>query len=347
MPPLIMSKILLLQGLLTCVTLVTAQYGENNPYGQDYPYGENNPYGQDYPYGENNPYGQNYPYGQDPNDRQALEREILSPPDPSLFPDATHGENNQKGYHFSYVAPSGDGYHTRHEMREPNGRVTGSYTINANGQLRRVDYVADENGFRAVVKTNEPGTSNESPASATVQSYYNPINQQPLQRNKRDVDSKDEKSKHNIVRRKSIIIQPPLPPPPPPPPNPPFPPPPPPPPPKLLSASAPPSNFSPSSPPNPPFPPPPPPPPPKLLRASAPPSNFNPSRPPNPPFPPPPPPPPPKLLRASAPPSIQALQGKQLPKTKLQFTQSTKASPTIQTRCGRKTSKPFIPRHSM
>lgn len=35
----------------------------------------------------------------------------------------------------------------------------------------KVSYVADENGFRAKVETNEPGTANEDPASVLVKSH--------------------------------------------------------------------------------------------------------------------------------------------------------------------------------
>lgn len=38
-------------------------------------------------------------------------------------------------------------------------RHTGSYGYtDAYGVYRKVDYVADENGFRATIRSNEPGT---------------------------------------------------------------------------------------------------------------------------------------------------------------------------------------------
>ena len=49
--------------------------------------------------------------------------------------------------------------------------MTGSYTIkDANGQERRVDYVADANGYRATVTTNEIGTESQNTADAVYQS---------------------------------------------------------------------------------------------------------------------------------------------------------------------------------
>ena len=41
-------------------------------------------------------------------------------------------------------------------------RWTGSYGYtDGHGIYRQVDYVADKNGFRASIKTNEPGTSDQ------------------------------------------------------------------------------------------------------------------------------------------------------------------------------------------
>jgi len=49
--------------------------------------------------------------------------------------------------------------------------VTGFYTINyADGTKRRVDYVADESGYRATVSTSEAGTETSNPADAVIES---------------------------------------------------------------------------------------------------------------------------------------------------------------------------------
>lgn len=40
------------------------------------------------------------------------------------------------------------------------------------GRARRVDYVADALGFRAVVNTNEPGTAHSAPAASLTASPY-------------------------------------------------------------------------------------------------------------------------------------------------------------------------------
>lgn len=74
-------------------------------------------------------------------------------------------------YQFSYNADASEGSHSRHEQRDENGRVTGHYTIMTDeGQQRVVCYVADENGFRAWVDTNEQGTANEDPSSVSIRS---------------------------------------------------------------------------------------------------------------------------------------------------------------------------------
>lgn len=60
----------------------------------------------------------------------------------------------------------------RKETSDGQGRVEGSYGfIDDNGIYREVYYVADkENGFRAEIKTNEPGTKTEDSADVKVYS---------------------------------------------------------------------------------------------------------------------------------------------------------------------------------
>lgn len=49
--------------------------------------------------------------------------------------------------------------------------MTGSYTVtNLEGHTRVVDYIADAGGFRATIRTNEPGTDNQNPAEVSVES---------------------------------------------------------------------------------------------------------------------------------------------------------------------------------
>ncbi|GIX97315.1 adult-specific rigid cuticular protein 15.7 [Caerostris extrusa] len=59
------------------------------------------------------------------------------------------------------------------QHQRPYSRWEGSYTItDIDGRARRVDYVADGHGFRASVKTNEPGTAASAPAAALINSPY-------------------------------------------------------------------------------------------------------------------------------------------------------------------------------
>lgn len=57
----------------------------------------------------------------------------------------------------------------RREDSDDTGAVRGSYGYtDANGLYRIVDYVADDNGFRATIRTNEPGLVEPSPATGEV-----------------------------------------------------------------------------------------------------------------------------------------------------------------------------------
>ncbi|XP_029824243.2 spidroin-1-like [Ixodes scapularis] len=63
---------------------------------------------------------------------------------------------------FSFGYDTVDEYGTRlfhQEQSDANNARTGSYGyMDANGIYRRVNYVADANGFRTTIETNEPGT---------------------------------------------------------------------------------------------------------------------------------------------------------------------------------------------
>lgn len=75
------------------------------------------------------------------------------------------GEAAPEPYSYGYEADS----HSASEQRDPSGKVTGFYTlVDADGRQRRVDYIADEGGFRAKVQTNELGTKSENSADVEV-----------------------------------------------------------------------------------------------------------------------------------------------------------------------------------
>ncbi|XP_054168626.1 uncharacterized protein LOC128965872 [Oppia nitens] len=57
------------------------------------------------------------------------------------------------------------------EEGDSHGNKKGSYGYtDGHGIYRQVDYVADKNGFRATIKTNEPGTSDQDPADVHIDS---------------------------------------------------------------------------------------------------------------------------------------------------------------------------------
>ncbi|XP_022671221.1 uncharacterized protein LOC111254543 [Varroa destructor] len=86
-----------------------------------------------------------------------------------------NGPFNEGAYSFSYDVQAEDGGHSRQETRDANGTITGSYTIAlADGRRRTVEYIADADGFRARINTNEPGTGDDAPADVQWNSSAEP-----------------------------------------------------------------------------------------------------------------------------------------------------------------------------
>lgn len=84
-------------------------------------------------------------------------------------------------YEFDYAVNAVDGSHSRQERGDAAGRVTGSYSIQlADGRNRVVEYVADEAGYRANIRTNEFGTESQSPADVVLQSSAIPAKEAAL-----------------------------------------------------------------------------------------------------------------------------------------------------------------------
>jgi len=78
-------------------------------------------------------------------------------------------------YSFGYVADATDGRSSRQETSDGSGVVRGSYELSsADGIKRIVNYIADKDGFRAQVQTNEPGTESKSPAFVQFDSSQPP-----------------------------------------------------------------------------------------------------------------------------------------------------------------------------
>lgn len=85
-------------------------------------------------------------------------------------------DEDPEPYQFSYTSTDEFGTTlTRQEQSDQNGVVSGSYGYqDASGLFRQVEYIADENGFRATVRTNEPGTANANPADVIIESQAAP-----------------------------------------------------------------------------------------------------------------------------------------------------------------------------
>ncbi|KAM7307203.1 cuticle protein 16.8-like [Ixodes scapularis] len=80
-------------------------------------------------------------------------------------------DDGQGNYQFGYdwTHPGGEGVFQR-ESGDSAGRKQGSYGLkDADGRVRVVSYIADENGFRVSVSTNEPGTRPSAPADVRFQ----------------------------------------------------------------------------------------------------------------------------------------------------------------------------------
>ncbi|CAL1280760.1 unnamed protein product [Larinioides sclopetarius] len=71
-------------------------------------------------------------------------------------------------FKFGYSVKDKHGEQHREEVGDGKN-VKGSYGFtDARGIHRQVNYVADHGGFRAQVKTNEPGTANQNPAAVHI-----------------------------------------------------------------------------------------------------------------------------------------------------------------------------------
>ena len=82
-----------------------------------------------------------------------------------IFKNTFQGLGN---YAFGYNEGHATGGTFRKESGSP-GAVVGSYGLTvADGRQRVVNYVADGAGFRADIKTNEPGVEPKDPAHAAI-----------------------------------------------------------------------------------------------------------------------------------------------------------------------------------
>lgn len=78
-------------------------------------------------------------------------------------------QDNLGQYSFGYDEAGATGGSFRHEKSDAYGNRVGSYGLTgADGRVRIVNYVADANGYRATVQTNEPGTEPRDTAGVAI-----------------------------------------------------------------------------------------------------------------------------------------------------------------------------------
>ncbi|GFU43895.1 cuticle protein 14 isoform b [Nephila pilipes] len=91
---------------------------------------------------------------------------------PAIIPSGDSRQYNSRdnfgNYNFGYNEDHYSGGSFRKETGDAYGNKFGSYGLQeADGRTRIVNYVADSEGFRADIKTNEPGIETKDSAAAT------------------------------------------------------------------------------------------------------------------------------------------------------------------------------------
>ncbi|GIX80164.1 hypothetical protein CEXT_131511 [Caerostris extrusa] len=87
-------------------------------------------------------------------------------------PSSLTRQDSFRPYAFNYDVLRNDGQiqNSRTESADGSGRVQGSYFLtNDEGHYREVLYLADEDGFRTIIRTNEPGTKSSNPAGVVME----------------------------------------------------------------------------------------------------------------------------------------------------------------------------------
>ncbi|XP_076371667.1 uncharacterized protein LOC143257186 [Tachypleus tridentatus] len=79
-------------------------------------------------------------------------------------------EESPKPFNFGYqIQDDAGNTHEREESGDEAGNVQGSYGYTDGlGLYRKVQYVADAEGFRATIESNEPGLTNANPANVEI-----------------------------------------------------------------------------------------------------------------------------------------------------------------------------------
>lgn len=110
---------------------------------------------------------------------------VITRDDVATQPDDVHENeradipaSRQQSYQFSYKIRDSKGNTQHHsELSDTRNNRKGSYGFrDAHGVFRHVTYVADKKGFRAWIRTNEPGTRNSRPADVQIHAENPPPN---------------------------------------------------------------------------------------------------------------------------------------------------------------------------
>lgn len=128
-------------------------------------------------------FGQTKSKGQASENRESAIPAFVEPP-PAPNPEPAGDEGSKEPgmpYSFSYTADGLDGRSARQEQSDGT-TVRGSYTLEGpDGINRVVHYIADRDGFRATIETNEPGTESQNPAAVLLNSSQLPASEIALQ----------------------------------------------------------------------------------------------------------------------------------------------------------------------
>ncbi|XP_054160223.1 larval cuticle protein A3A-like [Oppia nitens] len=93
---------------------------------------------------------------------------VYSAPAPVARVQEQYGPAEPYSFGFQSTDEQGNSL-SRQEQSDGSGAVKGSYSyVDSNGLNRIVEYIADSAGYRATVKTNEPGTANANPADVQI-----------------------------------------------------------------------------------------------------------------------------------------------------------------------------------
>lgn len=114
------------------------------------------------------------PYGYVPTVKLAP----APPPIKVAYPQQVYVEKPQP-YNFGYDIKDEEGNKQwRNEAGDEYGSKKGSYGyVDAHGISRHVEYLAGPDGFKAWIKTNEPGTETSNPADVQIVSEPSPVKQ--------------------------------------------------------------------------------------------------------------------------------------------------------------------------